>query len=180
MLWVILPHLFWFCDVMITSWYWVRLIAKATMLHYAQWLVIAFYLIVDWLYLVIFCTIATGCLLFCIVLLLISTVCVTNKRYMYNWEFVLQCSVTCGGGGSQQRMVQCQLPNGELLPSSNCLDFPPPVSQACGHVPCSPSLHTPRAPQWQKGAWSSVSQTSIIKLNTTIIVVHHYSSLTGC
>ena len=64
---------------------------------------------------------------------------------------MLQCPVTCGGGGIQYRMVACQLPSSQTVPEANCDKLQrPPNSQPCGMLPC-PGEH-----RWQRGAWSSV------------------------
>lgn len=69
-----------------------------------------------------------------------------------------QCDVTCGGG-AQQRIVHCQLPNGDILPDANCLEFTPPRKQPCGLSSC-PGSTPPRAhAHWQKGHWSSCSMS---------------------
>ena len=84
----------------------------------------------------------------------------------------VQCDVTCGGGGTQRRIVHCQLPSGRVLPDRNCPDFAvPPNSRPCGLEPCpardaptstpSPSSVSISA-RWRKSRWSPVSPVRLL------------------
>ena len=90
----------------------------------------------------------------------------------------VQCDVTCGGGGTQRRIVHCQLPSGDVLPDTSCAaDLAPPPSQHCADHPCpqttttaATTVSTPPttlphtttttaavSTHWTKSRWSPVS-----------------------